>query len=221
MPISVKGHCRKMRLARLEFSEERFPIVGDMLRSLDVPLSDIIDMRNATIARLLQVLAMEAEAPRTAANIYLDGLASVIVAELVRHLSENKPRSTSDFSEKLDLDLDIANDHIRSHIHRRISVSEVARVYGISERHMGRLFRDATGRTVHDYIEHVRISHAAHLLTNTMMSVKQIGFRVGYTSQASFGVAFRRVLGCPPSAYRQSLFRTRLSSSETATASSS
>jgi AraC family transcriptional regulator len=217
MRISVKGNGRKIRLARLEFSEERFPVVSEMLQSLDVSLSDIVDIRHATIARLLLVLAMEAEAPRPAANIYLDGLASVIVAELVRYLSEMKPLS-KDFSQKIDLDLDLADDYIRSHIHRRISVSEVADTYGISERHLGRLFRSATGHSVHDYIEHVRIRHATHLLTNKMMSVKQIAYRVGYTSQATFSVAFRRVMGCPPSAYRQSLFRMRQSPTEATTA---
>lgn len=200
-PIRVKGDSGSLKLVRLEFAEERFPIIGYTLKSHAPPLANLVNVQNATIARLLLMLFMEAEAPRPAANIYLNGITNVIVAELVRNLIEINTTTINYFSESDGLDLDIANDYIASNIHRHISVSDIAIIYGISERQIGRMFRDATGFTVRDYIEHVKISRAVHLLTNSRMSVKQIAFRLGYASPASFSRAFRRASGKPPSDY--------------------
>lgn len=209
VPITVKGSGGQIRMARFEFAKDRFPIVEQTLRLIGVALGELTNVRSPTIARLLQVLSMEAEAPQAAAEIYLEGIGCVIVAELVRHLNQFSQPEIRNFTERLDVDLDIANDYIRYNLGRPILVSEVAELYGVSERHLGRMFRDVTGRSVHEYIEHIRITHAARLLAQGEFSVKQIGFRVGYMSQTSFAVAFRRVIGCPPSAYRRSILTTK------------
>lgn len=150
---------------------------------------------------------MEAEAPRPASDIYFDGLSSVIAAELVGHLSEFASVEEQRNSLPVSIDLDIVNDYVRSNLSRSIAIAEVAQLYGMSERHLGRLFRALTGKTVHGYIEQIRIGHAGKLLAHGSLSVKQVGFRVGYASQASFAVAFRRVQGYPPSAFRQPYLR--------------
>jgi AraC-like DNA-binding protein len=73
------------------------------------------------------------------------------------------------------------------------------------EKHISQLFKDVTGTNLSDHLEKVRMDHAAILLSKNQFTVDEIAVRVGYNSSHSFRRAFKRVLGVPPSSYRQSV----------------
>ena len=61
----------------------------------------------------------------------------------------------------------------------------------------------ATGMTPHRYLLSRRIERARRLLAETNMSIAQIAYLCGFSSQAHLTIAFRRLVGHTPGGYRQ------------------
>ena len=91
-------------------------------------------------------------------------------------------------------------------INRRVgeepSVTELARMVGLSEYHFIRVFRQLMGVTPGQYIIISRMNHAKYLLKTTALSVGEIAAIAGYSSESMFTAAFRRTQGVTPTRYR-------------------
>jgi AraC family transcriptional regulator, transcriptional activator of pobA len=88
----------------------------------------------------------------------------------------------------------------------QLSLREVAAAVGRSPGHVGRTVREATGRTVMQWIEDRRMLEARRLLLATDDKVDGVAERVGYRDPSYFRRRFRRAHGVPPQAWRE---RTR------------
>ena len=90
---------------------------------------------------------------------------------------------------------------LREHYQRGCSVEDAAKAVGLSRSGLFRVFRDHTGQTPKDYLDHLRVEHAAHLLSQGGYSVKEIATRAGYSGAHHFTRAFSRRKGAPPTAW--------------------
>ena len=84
------------------------------------------------------------------------------------------------------------------------SLDEMAERVNISASHLGRLFRSDTGLPPKAYLQHLRLEHAARLLRETFLTVKQIRLRIGYTDKTMFIKSFKTKYGTTPNEYRKS-----------------
>jgi transcriptional regulator GlxA family with amidase domain len=100
---------------------------------------------------------------------------------------------------------------ISLHPARDFAISELAQACCLSPRSLMRRFRLATGTTVLDYQQGLRIDEAKHLLADSDQSVANIGVAVGYEDSAFFRGVFKRKVGITPTEYRR---RTRRMSSD-------
>jgi len=66
-----------------------------------------------------------------------------------------------------------------------------------------RFFKRATGRTMTNYVNELRLGLASELLTNTDLSILEIALRVGFENYSHFCRQFRRNKGCTPRALRK------------------
>ncbi len=82
-------------------------------------------------------------------------------------------------------------------------LQELAAAAGLSVPHFSQLFRRQTGHAPIDYLIRQRIRRACRLLDTTDQSVAAIAAEVGYDDAYYFTRCFRRVMGCPPRAYRR------------------
>jgi AraC-like DNA-binding protein len=83
-----------------------------------------------------------------------------------------------------------------------IRLPSVARHAGLSPTHLARLLKASTGLTFLQQLRRLRVDHAEHLLQTTMLSIKEIAGRCGYSASGAFDRDFRRVHHCTPSAWR-------------------
>ncbi len=92
--------------------------------------------------------------------------------------------------------------HVESHLDADLSVSALADLVGVSERHLGRLFHDEMSMSPGTFVRRSRVEAAAHLLTGTDLTIAGVALRCGYSTVETLRQAFRRAYGVSPSHYR-------------------
>jgi AraC family transcriptional regulator len=85
----------------------------------------------------------------------------------------------------------------------KICLADLAREAGVHSVHLARTFRQHYGVTVGQYLRGRRIEAAARALRRSDASLVNIALDAGFTSQAHFCTAFRRLMGCTPSEHRR------------------
>lgn len=85
-----------------------------------------------------------------------------------------------------------------------IKIDHIATSLGLNRSYLTRLFKDATGYSLQDYLLTYRMKMAAKLLADESISVNQVASSVGYNDTFTFSKAFKRHFGSSPSDYRKS-----------------
>ena len=93
-------------------------------------------------------------------------------------------------------------DYIHQHYMEKLTLEEMAQASGFSKYHFERLFKRHTAQTFYQYLNSIRIKHAAMLLADNTLSVTDIAYRTGFPSISSFIRMFHIQYQCTPSAYR-------------------
>lgn len=108
-------------------------------------------------------------------------------------------------------DLEIRNVEfwLESNWNQPATTAEMAAIAGLGERQFLRRFKSATGKTPVEYLQHLRIEQARHLLETTSSSVSEITWSVGYEDINTFRKLFRRALGLTPNQYRERFTNSR------------
>lgn len=62
-----------------------------------------------------------------------------------------------------------------------------------------------TGQTVNEFIRNIRLKKSIYLLKSTELTITEIAFAVGFSSQSYFSRSFAKQFGCSPKVYLQQL----------------
>ena len=92
-----------------------------------------------------------------------------------------------------------------------LTLDDIARAIDSSPFHLCRSFRRATGTTLHDYRNQLRLRSALDRL-ETAADLSSLALDLGYSSHSHFTAAFRRAFGVTPSAARRRIARTAATS---------
>jgi transcriptional regulator GlxA family with amidase domain len=104
-------------------------------------------------------------------------------------------------------------DWLAKHFREAGAVTGVERVAGVSPRTLKRRFKTATGSTLIDYVQNLRVEEAKRRLETSDQSVDVISGMVGYEEPAFFRRLFKRRTGLRPSEYRR-MFQPMLRAAE-------
>jgi signal transduction histidine kinase/DNA-binding response OmpR family regulator len=83
------------------------------------------------------------------------------------------------------------------------SVEDICKEIGISRVQLYRKLKALLGVNVNDYILSVRMQKAKYLLANENLSIAEVTFKVGFSTQAYFSTVFKSKFGCTPSEYKE------------------
>lgn len=83
-----------------------------------------------------------------------------------------------------------------------LSLAQLADELGCSRFHLCRVFRAATGETLHAYRTRCRLRMALDRLVGDYRSLTDLALELGFSSHSHFTAAFRRAYGAPPSRLR-------------------
>lgn len=82
-------------------------------------------------------------------------------------------------------------------------LAELAELCGMTVRQLSRAFKQETGKTLGKHIDEITVDRAFRLLTASHLPLAEIAAILGFSSQASFSYAFRRMTGLAPSEWRR------------------
>lgn len=94
-------------------------------------------------------------------------------------------------------------DYIETRLDEELSLSDVAKVAGISQWHFQRIFKALTGETLKTYIRSRRLANSLEHLLTSNLRVLDIALLAGFESQESFARAFKKAFGLSPQQYRR------------------
>jgi AraC family transcriptional regulator len=96
-------------------------------------------------------------------------------------------------------------EYIEADLERDLSIQSLADVVGLSPQHFAVLFRESTGFTPHQYVNHRRIACAQELLKKADVPLIEISMQCGFSGQSQFITTFRKLVGMTPGRFRSSL----------------
>jgi len=94
-------------------------------------------------------------------------------------------------------------EYIHNNFHKQIQLYDVAKNVFISPSYASFIFKNATGKTVHQYIEEVRISNAAKMLLESDLKIQDVARKNGYQNSSYFINVFRKAYNRTPAEYRK------------------
>jgi transcriptional regulator GlxA family with amidase domain len=89
-------------------------------------------------------------------------------------------------------------DAIASDLTKAWTLSRLARIAGVSNRHVSRLFHEHVGMSIADYSNRLRIALAQELLSQTRLDMERVAERAGFGSSRQLRRAWRRLYPTSP-----------------------
>jgi AraC family transcriptional regulator len=97
-----------------------------------------------------------------------------------------------------------AIDYIDARLAEPVTLADIAASTGLTRMHFAAQFRAATGLRPHEYLLRRRIKRAQELIAKDGVPLVDVALSVGFQTQSHFTSVFKRFVGQPPHAWRQS-----------------
>ena len=114
-------------------------------------------------------------------------------------------RDSTDTYATDDDEVRVALRYIADNIQNGIIVSDIVEQVSISRSSLENRFKEATGHTIKDEIDRLRVISAKRLLGDRKIKIKTIFKKTGFSSALHMRRVFTKVTGMTPSDFRQSL----------------
>ncbi len=98
-----------------------------------------------------------------------------------------------------------ALDYIKDNYRKDITLEEVSKEVNISPIYFCKLFKNEMGENFIDYVTNLRINTAKEIMKNSLLSVKEICYEIGYGDPNYFSRIFKKAVGVTPTEYRDSI----------------
>ena len=162
---------------------------------------DCISQRIAQIPAILDLLIDEVHRREAGYIQSLEALTTKLLLETARSITH--------VSANTDLESDIQSTVVREVIQylndnyaQPIRIRDIATQVHMSERHVSRLFLQATHKTIKTYLTDLRLDKACNLLLKMNVPITEVAEQTGYPDMRYFSTLFRKQFGITPSAFR-------------------
>jgi YesN/AraC family two-component response regulator len=91
---------------------------------------------------------------------------------------------------------------MENNFNNNITIETVAQHVQRSTSFLSRMFKEATGTTINDYLIHLRIRRACELLRQPNYTLEDICREIGYSNVSYFNKLFKSRTGHTPGQYR-------------------
>ena len=126
-----------------------------------------------------------------------------LLLELIHKLAcdADGQSNISSYGNKSHQMIERALEYIKANLSEDLSLERVAATVSHNPIYFHGVFKRALGKTLREYIEEQRIKRSIHLLMTTEMTLTEIAYECGFSSQSYFSYAFKRRMGTTPRRY--------------------
>lgn len=187
------------------------PFADTVLQDLDIDPSRV-NLRYESIAHdsfiepIAERILAELDAETSSGRLLVETMSNTLSAYLIQRYSETGVRLRISTTVDKPLDgrrLSRVMDFVDAQISGDLAVSDMAKVACLSPAHFARSFKATTGRPPHEFVSERRLDLAKKMLSEGRHSTAEIAHATGFSSQANFARAFRKVASMTPSQYRE------------------
>ena len=170
------------------------------------PFGSLTHVACTSRSYLLARLAFENRAGHgveTTDELFVEEVAADLLADVLRvRPSDAVARPHAELA-------DAVRHYIAQRYTEQTSLTVIARVHGVSTFHLARVFRRATGQSIHAYRVGLRLRAAIERIADHE-DVATVAVSLGFSTHSHFTSAFRRAFGVTPSQLRSSKILTAL-----------
>ncbi len=164
-----------------------------------------LDVRSGRIDQAMKWLGAELVTPGLSSALMVESITRLVAIELSRYFSQKsggfKVRTAD--GKLMPSDLRRITEYIESGPDACPTLDDLSRLCGISSTHLRRSFKNTTGKTLHQYVDEIRLQKAKMMLSETDLALKEVAYRLGFSVPNAFAYAFRKAQGETPSGYRR------------------
>jgi AraC-like DNA-binding protein/uncharacterized protein YxeA len=129
---------------------------------------------------------------------------ALISAYISRILSEFFTSSEQTSDNEISI-IEKAINYINNHYDNTLTLKNLAQNVNLSPFYFTRFFKKETGYTPYEYIIKTRLNNAKILLKTTDLSIKEIAFKCGFTTESSFINCFKKNTLITPGHFRKTM----------------
>ena len=96
-------------------------------------------------------------------------------------------------------------EYINNNLTADLTLEMLASAENFNAIYFHKLFKASTGKTLHEYVEDQRIKKSINLLISTNMTLAEIAYECGFSSQSYFSYAFKKKIGSAPREYAKKI----------------
>ena len=131
-----------------------------------------------------------------AQNLDVHGITSAFLNLVVMITTKKKNKKKDRMDERI---LKYINQNYKGDLY----LDKVAQEFGFTSKYLSSYFKRKFNVGFNEYVTALRIDEAKRLLTETDEGILSICKAVGYTNNATFNMAFKKITGVSPSSYRE------------------
>ncbi|MYM64910.1 AraC family transcriptional regulator [Pseudomaricurvus sp. HS19] len=207
LPIRLYPMEQPLRVLNCIYDEDYFEATTQIpAEQWEKYTNALVFMRNQRLETLMQEIHAEIEQPGFGSEILIESVSNMILVELARYMRQlqRKGNRGRDGVGLAPWQLRRVQERIESSPQEGYpSLAQLAALCNISEGHLARAFKAATGWQIHKYITAERLKTAKALLSNDHYSCEEVACQLGFKSAAYFSTAFRRLTGKTPTEFRR------------------
>ena len=134
-------------------------------------------------------------------QLYIETLFHALSAHLLKHYATKKVFCENTSSGLPRYKLKQALEYINDNLDRPIKLKEIAEVVDLSHFYFSHLFKESTGMSPYQYVIQQRVIKAQELITSSKLSLADIAYECGFSSQSQMTHHFRNSVGITPRVY--------------------
>lgn len=136
-------------------------------------------------------------------GLFSDKLVYSAMLQLLVYVAECIDDETATDGEKISPQIIEVMKYINKHYAEDLNLDNISDIACMSKYHLCRKFKEATGATLLQYINNVRLTKVHSMLINTDMQIEEIAECTGFSSSMQLTRVFKSVYNIPPRTFRK------------------
>ena len=95
--------------------------------------------------------------------------------------------------------------YVNDNLTKELTLEKISAMFSYTPVYFHKLFKASCGKNLREYVEEQRIKRGVELMLSTEMTLTEIAYECGFSSQSYFSYAFKKRMGYPPREYAKNI----------------